>query len=152
MTDSSAWGSPQPGHQPGVPLPPGRPPGAPRPGAAAPGWYPDPAGTPAERWWDGAAWDTRTRPVSLLAQPLTRQVVRNTPATVGLGLGALSLLVNTLLVVSLGALVVCVLGLARAGQLGTAGFAPVGRGRAVAGLVLAAVGAAATVLLKGLVF
>lgn len=27
------------------------------------GWYPDPWGTPEERWFDGAAWTPRTRPV-----------------------------------------------------------------------------------------
>ena len=121
--------------------------------APAPGWYPDPAGAPAERWWDGSAWDTRTRPVSALARPLTRPtVIRNTPATVGLWLGILSLLVNTLLVVSLAAVVVCALGLARADQLSSAGYSAVGRGRAVTGMVLAGVGAAATVLLKNLLF
>lgn len=119
----------------------------------APGWYPDPAGASAERWWDGRAWDTRTRPLSALARPLTRPtVIRNTPATVGLALGILSLLVNTLLVVSIAAAVMCALGLSRAGQLTSAGYAPVGRGRAVAGFVLAGVGAAATVLLKSLLF
>lgn len=26
-----------------------------------PGWYPDPQGPPAERWWDGTAWTAHTR-------------------------------------------------------------------------------------------
>ena len=29
---------------------------------APPGWYPDPAGGPAQRWWDGYAWNEATRP------------------------------------------------------------------------------------------
>ncbi|WNB86892.1 DUF2510 domain-containing protein [Cellulomonas sp. ATA003] len=118
-----------------------------------PGWYPDPGGAPLERWWDGTAWSADTRSTSVLARPLTRPaVIRNTPATVGLVLGVASLLVNTLLVTSLAAAVLCVLGLARAGQLVAAGYGGVGRGRAVAGLVLATVGAAATVLVKSFLF
>ncbi|MBV2355345.1 DUF2510 domain-containing protein [Streptomyces sp. J2-1] len=35
--------------------------------ATPPGWYPDPGrtndGPPTERWWDGAAWTERTRPI-----------------------------------------------------------------------------------------
>lgn len=27
-----------------------------------PGWYPDPAGAPEERYWDGGAWTSQTRP------------------------------------------------------------------------------------------
>lgn len=27
-----------------------------------PGWYPDPHGAPAQRWWDGTAWSARTAP------------------------------------------------------------------------------------------
>ncbi|MGN6475255.1 MAG: DUF2510 domain-containing protein [Mycobacteriales bacterium] len=30
----------------------------------APGWYPDPGGTSAYRWWDGQAWTTATHPGS----------------------------------------------------------------------------------------
>ena len=26
------------------------------------GWYPDPAGSPDERWWDGTRWSPQTRP------------------------------------------------------------------------------------------
>lgn len=33
-----------------------------------PDWYPDPAGEPLERWWDGAGWTDHTRP--LTAAPL----------------------------------------------------------------------------------
>lgn len=29
---------------------------------APPGWYPDPAGGPGERWWDGYAWSEVTKP------------------------------------------------------------------------------------------
>ena len=28
----------------------------------APGWYPDPQGLPAQRWWDGAGWSAHTAP------------------------------------------------------------------------------------------
>jgi len=27
-----------------------------------PGWYPDPHGAPAQRWWDGAQWSAQTAP------------------------------------------------------------------------------------------
>lgn len=27
-----------------------------------PGWYPDPAGAPVARWWNGAGWSAATRP------------------------------------------------------------------------------------------
>jgi hypothetical protein len=118
----------------------------------APGWYPDPAGSGAERWWDGLGWTDQTRAPSVLTQPLTPTVLKNTPATVGLVLGIVALVFNTMLVVSLAAFVFSVLGLNRAGQLATAGYAPVGRARAIWGLLLALLGGAGTVLFKALLF
>jgi hypothetical protein len=36
----------------------------PTPQGIAPGWYPDPNGLPAQRWWDGMAWTESTAPVN----------------------------------------------------------------------------------------
>ena len=50
-----------------------------------PGWYPDPHGAPAQRWWDGAQWSSHTAP-----QPgyppygSTTVVTIATPKSVGL--------------------------------------------------------------------
>jgi hypothetical protein len=118
-----------------------------------PGWYPDPAGGASERWWDGTAWTPQTRAQSVLTQPLGRpDVIKNTAATAGLVLGIVALLANTMLLVSLAAVVLCAIGLNRAGQLVQAGYGPVGRARAIWGLVLAALGGGSTVLFKGLLF
>lgn len=124
-----------------------------RPGAAvAPGWYPDRATPGTERWWDGTSWGTQTRPLEGLARPLPPLVLKNTPATAGMWLGIASLVVNTFLVTSLAAVVLCALGLTRASRFTTAGYAPVGRTRAVAGLVLAVLGAGGTIAFKALLF
>ena len=126
-----------------------------RPGGAGvvPGWYPDPAGEAVERWWDGTAWTAQTRAQSVLTQPIGRPaVIRNTPATVGLVLGIVALLFNTLLLVSVAAVVLSAIGLSRSGQLGQAGYAPVGRARAIWGIVLAMLGGAQTVFFKALLF
>ena len=130
----------------------GRPGAAPGSASPTPGWYPDPSGAAQERWWDGTAWSAQTRPVSVLARPLPPTVLKNTPATAGLVLGVVALLVNTFLVVSLAAFVLSALGIARAGQFVSAGYAPVGRGRAIAGMVLSLLGGAGTVLFKALLF
>lgn len=31
-----------------------------------PGWYPDPDGKPAEKYWDGNSWSKETRPLSII--------------------------------------------------------------------------------------
>jgi hypothetical protein len=35
-----------------------------------PGWYPDPDGNPAERYWDGGLWTEQTRPVTPVTSPM----------------------------------------------------------------------------------
>jgi Protein of unknown function (DUF2510) len=41
---------------------------------APPGWYPDPAGSPARRWWDGYQWHAALDPAPPGAPPLYRPV------------------------------------------------------------------------------
>src|SRR5690606_17566475 len=44
-------------------------------GAAGAGWYPDPAGTGAQRWWDGAQWTEQLRGASQMVEQV-RSAVR----------------------------------------------------------------------------
>ncbi|MCC2307645.1 hypothetical protein [Cellulomonas chengniuliangii] len=76
-------------------------------------------------------------------------VLRNPRARAGLILGAVSILVNPVLLCSIAAIVVSGLGLQRAGQMTQFGYAPVGRKQAIGGLVLGAVGLIASITLKG---
>jgi len=46
-----------------ITMPPGAPSGPP------PGWYNDPGGAPALRWWDGREWAPHTRPLDAQAPP-----------------------------------------------------------------------------------
>ena len=41
----------------------------PAPLSIAPGWYPDPQGLPAQRWWDGTAWTEHSAPVASAFPP-----------------------------------------------------------------------------------
>jgi len=39
------------------------------------GWYPDPAGSPQQRWWDGRQWSDSLQPVSVTPEPVTPEPV-----------------------------------------------------------------------------
>lgn len=45
-------------------------------GNAQPGWYPDPAGSPQVRWWDGVRWTEHVSAAAAPAQALTRPPLR----------------------------------------------------------------------------
>lgn len=49
-----------------------------------PGWYPDPAGAPQTRWWDGQQWTDRTGPLGAPASAPAKK--RHTVRNVILGL------------------------------------------------------------------
>ena len=106
------------------------------------GWYPDPDGRPADRWWDGAQWTERTRPstsASLAAGgPLNAPTVRSLPQN-GMGTAALTLGIVGLFAVPLLASVLAIIfgniGMSRA----DAGIAT-NRGAAKAGFILGIIG------------
>lgn len=56
------------------------------PAGPAPGWYPDPAGFRALRWWDGTQWGPQTRPLPGLSQQ-PRHPYPGTPAAAPEGYG-----------------------------------------------------------------
>lgn len=124
--------------------------------ATRPGWYPDPGGAPAERWWTGAVWSDAVRPryqapvAYYGGAPVVAQ--RNGAATAGLVLGIVSLFINSLLLVSTPAFICSIVGLTRASQLERSGFGAVGRAAAVWGLILSIVASLATVFLKFFLF
>lgn len=50
----------------------------PQPVAVAPfGWYPDPAGSPMLRWWNGTAWTDRLEPARPELQPAAGYSTQN---------------------------------------------------------------------------
>jgi len=128
------------------------PPVAPTSGAGvAPGWYPDPSGAPVQRWWDGAGWGPQTHGYQAFVQPVTIPVAAsNAAATAGLTLGIIAIFINTLMIVSLSAFIFSIIGIGKAGQLARSGYGPLGRTRAIWGLVLSILGGLGTLLFKAL--
>ena len=43
------------------------------------GWYPDPAGSPQQRWWDGRQWSDSLQPVSVAPEPVAPEPVAPEP-------------------------------------------------------------------------
>lgn len=110
------------------------------------GWYDDPDGG-ALRWWDGSAWTGHRQPTGYVpVRP------RNPFATAGLVVGIVALVGNTFGLVSVVGIVLSAVGLSRASRMAEHGFAPVGRGKAIAGLVLSLVALVATGTLKAFLF
>ena len=76
----------------------------------------------------------------------------NAAATAGLTLGIIAMFINTLMIMSLLALIFSIVGIGQAGHVARAGYGPVGRTRAIWGLVLSILGALGTLLFKALLF
>ncbi|GAB3034928.1 hypothetical protein GCM10027052_11070 [Parafrigoribacterium mesophilum] len=133
------------------------------------GWYADTSDAGQERWWDGSRWTDRVRPTPLTPEtatdtsdaalptdngtPVQRYRLTytppddsprtNTPATLSLIFGIISLIVNPLLLVGIAALILGIVGLRRAGNF----IPPVGHGKAMAGVVLSIIGTLVNVIL-----
>lgn len=122
-------------------------------GAVDPGWYDDPTGTGGQRWWDGERWTEHAGPPAGAPRPPAPVAqLRNGHATAGLVLGIVSMVGNPLAVVSVIGLVLSFVGLNRANRLGQHGYAPVGRKRAIWGLVLSGLALLFTGTLKAFLF
>jgi hypothetical protein len=48
------------------------------------GWYPDPAGTPRQRWWDGTAWTENYTEPAAASQPYTPTAAAPAQAPAGI--------------------------------------------------------------------
>lgn len=95
--------------------------------SVAPGWYADPAGTAAWRYWDGTGWTEDRRPFPAPEAAPTR----NGWATAGLVLGIIAPLLDPAFIPTVLAVVFGALGVAAAERLGG-----LGRRKAIAAIVL----------------
>jgi hypothetical protein len=104
------------------------------------------------RWWDGVMWTEHvqsTNTATTSTQELTGSNLyrpardlaggKNSAATSSLISGIVSLVINPFLVVGIGALIWGSIGLARANRWSRQGHEPVGRVKAIWGIVLAAI-------------
>lgn len=113
-----------------------------------PGWYADPDGKPAQRFWDGTAWTEQSRPMlpSLVSAPVTNGAQARPGAPLnGMGTAALTLGIIGLLlggVLSLLAVIFGAVGVSRANR-GQA----TNKGAALWGLCLGIVGVVGWIVL-----
>jgi hypothetical protein len=121
---------------------------------AVPGWYADPSGPGALRYWDGAAWTQHVQPMP--AAPIAPAPTyppqpyptyggvapaKNGKANSALVWGIVSIFLNPFCLPSILAIVFGVQGRRIAEQLEAAGHRDSGRSRATSGLVVGIVGA-----------
>jgi hypothetical protein len=74
---------------------------------------------------------------------------RNTAATAGFVLGLVSVVVNPVLLVGIGAIGVSAFAFNRASLMSQFGYAPIGRGKAILGVILGLAGIVVSVVFKG---
>jgi len=125
----------------------------------APGWYADPMAPGQARWWSGLDWTHHVQPFSSIPGHgpgpgsagqswdggllLPRE---RTLAVRALVWGIVAVVINPLLAPSILAIVYGIMALTRVNRLVAQGVEPVGRSRAIAGIVLGSVGAVAAVV------
>jgi hypothetical protein len=129
--------------------------GPPAQATVAPGWYADPMTPGQARWWSGLDWTHHVQPLPAIARsamaeeswgPVNLLVPRQrTMAVRALVWGIVAVVIDPLLAPSILAIVYGVIALGRSRQLTAQGQLPVGRRRAIAGIVLGAVGGAFTI-------
>lgn len=140
--------------------------------AQRPGWYPDPDGVAAERWWNGVDWSDNLRGTTpgFAAPPAMTAPAGMTPAaqtvnpyapafpsavaprtnpaaTAGFIIGVVAFLINIFVFPSIIATVLSWRGMVRGRQLRAQGYPANQYGVAVAGFVLGLLGAASGALL-----
>jgi hypothetical protein len=123
--------------------------------AVAPGWYNDPMNPAQVRWWSGQDWTHHVQTLPRTARPVDDEQWtavnlliprQKTMALRALVWGIVAVVIDPLLAPSILAIIYGAMALRRAREFEMRGQAPVGRGRAIAGIALGTFGAVFTVL------
>ena len=129
---------------------------APEPGSASTGREPEPlASARVEMSREEAPRGETSREQPPQERPSQEQSSReetrgrNTAATVGFVLGIVSLVVNPVLLVGIGAIGASAFGFNRASLMSQFGYAPIGQRKAILGMILGLLGIIASVAFKG---
>ncbi|MDP9028741.1 MAG: DUF4190 domain-containing protein [Actinomycetota bacterium] len=120
------------------------------PVSVAPGWYADPMAPGHARWWSGRDWTHHVQPhpsgaygVANDSWSATNLLVpqQRSLAVRSLVWGIVAVVIDPLLAPSILAIVFGIMALNRGKRLMAQGFTPLGRSRAIAGIVLGSIGA-----------